>query len=94
MSFLEKIPQHIKDVEAEIKRLGVERVNIDWGDEGHECDCEFCDRRGAGAKPGDPEAEHKADLIDAAVKDCRRLIDSMKRYSNNMGVEIEDAAAD
>lgn len=89
MSFEAKIPEHIKQVESNIAKLQAERRNIDWGDDGHDCDCEFCDRRGEGETDGDPEADVKAEKIDAQIKEAKHTIESLKAHAAVHKVRLE-----
>lgn len=88
MSFLEQIPDHIKTLRTEIGRLEKERADLDWGNDGHECDCEYCDRAGAGAKDGDPDVENKADAFDRDIASHKTMIKRMRDYSTRMGIEL------
>jgi len=83
MSFADKIPKYINDLEAETKKLNRERASIDWG---HECDCEFCDREPV---PEDG-AEEKDQRLDNDIRACNKLIASLKRYAALIGQPIEE----
>lgn len=91
MSFEDKIPEHIKTVEENIKKLYQKKAALDWGDEGHECDCEFCDRQGEGETPPARGVEKKAKEIDEEIKAAEHTITSLKAhaavYKVRIGVE-------
>jgi hypothetical protein len=86
MSFAEKIPQFINDLEKEAAKLGRERANIDWG---HECDCEFCTRD---TSPQDGAEELNQEL-DNDILACNKMIQSLRRYANLIGQPLEEPAA-
>lgn len=73
MAFIDKVPEYILQVEGEIVQLSRDRMNIDWG---HDCDCEYCDRR----EDIPEEAEVEANQIDTSIKQDQRLIKSLKNY--------------
>lgn len=77
MSFLENIPRHIAQLETEERLLYQKRAEINWGDDGHYCDCEYCDRQGEGGTDGDPDAQEKADRIGAQLRDVHEFIDKL-----------------
>lgn len=84
MSFLEKVPVYISDLEHEIHDLSMNRLDINWG---HDCDCEYCDRSGEEA---DPEADEKAEQIDKDIHERKRMIERLKRYQILMtGTELD-----
>jgi hypothetical protein len=75
MSFLDKVPTYIVEIEDEITKLNRKRLDIDWG---HECDCEYCDRQNEGGE----EAEQLADEIDKDIHAKQSFIKKLKAYIN------------
>lgn len=91
MSFEDKIPQHIETVEEKLKKLYQDRASIDWGSEGHECDCDYCDRQGDEWRDADPDAQKKADAIDAEIAGAKHSIESLKAHAAVHKIKLEDA---
>jgi len=94
MSFETDIPMHIATCEKQILALRRKRLDIDWGDDGHECDCEYCDHRGEDATEGDPEAQDKADAIDNEIVDIEHTIASLKAHAAVHKVQLAASQSD
>jgi hypothetical protein len=90
-NFEKHIPEHIKSVETEIVKLKAEERTLDWGSDGHECDCDYCDRQGEGAKNGDPDVEKKAEKLDKKIDSAEHLIESLKIHAKVHGIKIKAA---
>jgi hypothetical protein len=76
MSFLDKVPVYIKDIEGEIVQLNKDRLSIDWG---HECDCEYCDRQDELSEDADEQID-KIDKIDEEIDARHNLIKKLDTY--------------
>jgi hypothetical protein len=83
MSFLDKVPVYIEDLEVEISQLDDNRLNIEWG---HECDCEYCDRQGE----GDDGADEQAEQIDKEIKAKQRMIKRLEAYAQMFDTPVSD----
>lgn len=88
MSFETDIPKHIEVCNKKVKELVLNRLDIDFGSEGHECDCEYCDRNYEGASLGDPEANDKAAIIDQEIESLQHTIKSLKAHAAVHKVQI------
>ena len=85
MSFNSNVPLHSAALKDKIDALDREkRFGINWG---HECDCEFCDSDGDDA---DPDAEIKADKIDAEIKAAALTLKRLKRYALDHNIKLTE----
>jgi len=92
MSFETDIPKHIAVCEKQIDELRKKRREIDWGDEGHECNCEYCDEQGADATEGEPEAEAKDTALKQEIAEIEHTIKSLKAHAAVHKVRLEAAS--
>ncbi len=90
MSFEDRIPEHIKTVEENRKKLYQELGRIDWGSGGHDCDCDYCDREGEGASDPEPDAEKKEAKIKADIAAADHTIASLKAHAAVHKIKLED----
>lgn len=79
MSFEAKIPDHLKELQAKLRTLKSERLDMY-----HDCECEYCEYDGL----RDFVTEEDVEAKDAEIKEVEETIARVERFAKDRGVEV------